>query len=364
MGVGLFYAIEVLRAFWLTLPITTIYYLRYFDLTAIGFFEAALAFTVFVLEIPSGMLSDRIGHRMVASVGLVLFGAAMLVIGTMPATVPFLIAFIVWGAAEAFTSGAYQSALYEHVRSHGESYQDVKAKSGVLRGVTVVCASLIGAFLFTISPGLPFVIYGVVLILAGVLIRMLRADVHAREPFRFTTNGLGEVFWFAVMLFAAFQAFVILIQRPLLVEAGYSIIGLGIVMAVLFGIGWSSHRLIKGRSITPMNMAGAGLLGALALVAISLITTPLVVLPLVVFRIARDLHDIQVEIVVHERVPNAMRATYFSILSAIGNAAQAIVLIAIGAMAGVFGLSFAALSLAVLIAASSVLFAVRNRVAV
>lgn len=357
-----FYALEALRAFWLTLPITTIYYLLHFTIGTVGAFEAVLACCVFLFEIPSGILSDRVGHRAVAGTGLLLYGGALILLGSLSTRAWFLIGFALWGVAEAAISGAYQAATYEHASLIGANYRHLRTTSGIVRGVCVVIGSLLGAALFSIRPGLPFVSYGIVLIAAAALTFTLRGTSRSERTAP-TTIGivravrrpkLGRIFWYSIVAFGAIQAFVVLLQRPILVTNGFSASNLGWIMALLFGLGWASQRVLRHEHGGRAGIVLSGLIVAVALAFTGLLSGLLVLLPLVAFRIAREIQDLQVELAIQSLVPDHVRASVFSVQSSIGNLFQAALVLGTGALAQRGSLSGSLLPLAGIITIAAI----------
>lgn len=75
--------------------------------------------TVVALELPSGALADRFSARsaLVASGLLRAAGFGLWVVA--PGYTAFLAGFVLWGAASALSSGAYESLVYDAMDSHG-----------------------------------------------------------------------------------------------------------------------------------------------------------------------------------------------------------------------------------------------------
>jgi hypothetical protein len=71
----------------------------------------ALELTVFLLEVPTGVVADLVSRRLSQIVGYVLVGLAAAVLALMPSFAGFLISSAVWGAGWTFISGAAEAWL-------------------------------------------------------------------------------------------------------------------------------------------------------------------------------------------------------------------------------------------------------------
>ena len=78
----------------------------------------ALELSVFLFEIPTGVVADLVSRRLSVIIGYVLIGLGMLLEGSFPVFLTILLAQIVWGAGDTFISGAEDAWLADEV---GES---------------------------------------------------------------------------------------------------------------------------------------------------------------------------------------------------------------------------------------------------
>jgi DHA3 family tetracycline resistance protein-like MFS transporter len=78
----------------------------------------ALEASVFLFEIPTGVVADLVSRRLSVIIGYILIGLGMMLEGTFPLFLTILLAQIVWGAGDTFISGAEDAWLADEV---GES---------------------------------------------------------------------------------------------------------------------------------------------------------------------------------------------------------------------------------------------------
>ena len=354
-----FYVVEVLRALWLTLPITTIFYLNNFDFSQIGLAESLLAFSVFLLEVPSGFISDKLGHKTIASSGYVVFGSALILIGLSGNVFPlFLFGFLLWGISEALISGAHHSLLYEHIKYLKGDFQKVYLETSLLRSITVIFASLLGAFLYTIEPSLPFLIYGIVSIsIAFFLISMKHSERESDVSYHdirrslkkdLKRSGVLRVFLIGVVAFFIFQTMNVLILRPLVVESGFSVLDLGWIMALLYGVSWLVPYFFKNKRLSELKIVSLFLPVSIAFIALGFAGGIPFIFLLVVLRVFKDLIEKLAELLLQNRVSSSSRASLLSVQSSLMNLGSSLSLFAFGLIIDVHGLSIAPMVLGVM----------------
>ncbi len=97
-----------------------------------------LELSVFVFEIPTGVVADVYSRRLSIIIGYLLMGIGFLIEGFFPSFLPILLAQVVWGLGYTFTSGATQAWITDEI---GEE----PANSVFLRATQVgLFASMLG----------------------------------------------------------------------------------------------------------------------------------------------------------------------------------------------------------------------------
>ena len=74
-----------------------------------------LELTVFVGEIPTGVVADRYGRRLSVLIGLCLIGTGVATLGTVPAFWCIALGSILWGLGGTFITGAHQAWLADEI---------------------------------------------------------------------------------------------------------------------------------------------------------------------------------------------------------------------------------------------------------
>lgn len=104
---------------------------------------------VFILEVPTGALADRLGRKHSISIGSFIIGLAVLVYGSIPNFYIFLLAEFIFAVGYAFVSGADQALLYDTLKSRGEEDNSKSAmgKYDALYLVGMTVASALGGLI-------------------------------------------------------------------------------------------------------------------------------------------------------------------------------------------------------------------------
>jgi MFS transporter, DHA3 family, tetracycline resistance protein len=118
--------------------------------------------TVFLFEVPTGVVADAYSRRLSIIIGVVLIGLGFVLEGTVPRFEAILVAQLVWGIGYTFTSGATQAWISDEI---GEG----RAGAAFLRSAQVesiggVAGIALGAAIGSAAINLPIIAGGVVLV--------------------------------------------------------------------------------------------------------------------------------------------------------------------------------------------------------
>ncbi len=100
---------------------------------------------VFVLEVPTGALADRIGRKHSISLGSLIIAIAVIVYGLVPNFYIFLLAEFIFAIGYAFVSGADQALLFDTLKVSGRESESKKVMgrydATYLIGMTIASAT-------------------------------------------------------------------------------------------------------------------------------------------------------------------------------------------------------------------------------
>lgn len=106
---------------------------------------------VFIFEVPTGALADKIGRKHSIAVGSFIVACAVILYGSFPSYPIFLLAEMLFALGYAFTSGADQALLYDTLKSEGreEDSKKMLGKADAIHLLGIGLAAPIGSFLAT-----------------------------------------------------------------------------------------------------------------------------------------------------------------------------------------------------------------------
>jgi DHA3 family tetracycline resistance protein-like MFS transporter len=157
-------------SFAIAFTVTGVYFVRELGMDPLQLVltGTAMELTIFVFEVPTGVLADTVSRRLSLIVGWTLMGIAFVVVGLTGTVAVVLAAYALWGLGYTFTSGAYEAWITDEVGAEavgpvfarGERASSVGALAGI--GVSVGLAAAFGL-------GTPIVLSGLLVLAAAPL---------------------------------------------------------------------------------------------------------------------------------------------------------------------------------------------------
>jgi Major Facilitator Superfamily. len=146
-----------------------------FQLVLVG---TVLELTVFLFEIPTGMVADLKSRKLSIVIGYFLIGAGFLLEGLFPSFFAVLISQVLWGIGYTFTSGAVQAWIVDEI---GES----RAAGAFVNGAKAANLGNLLAIPFSILAGyravqLPIITGGLGMIGLAILLALKMTEINYR----------------------------------------------------------------------------------------------------------------------------------------------------------------------------------------
>ena len=170
-NIKLAYLITVFEYSWFWIPIWVLYYLRFTNFAGFGFIESVLYVTVVLMEIPTGAIEDLIGKKKTIIASLFLGFLGNLIMGLAQSFSHLAIGVFIAGISVALMSGSFEAFIYDTLLSLGKKdrYEKVLGNISSLIMITLGTVSLVGGFLYSIYPGLPFILMAIMKLFAIVV---------------------------------------------------------------------------------------------------------------------------------------------------------------------------------------------------
>lgn len=194
--------IYILDRCWFWLPIWLFFYLLFTNYTGVAILDATMLFFFFLAEIPSGIFADRFGKKTTLIIAWLFMGIATIVMGYSPNFTVLFLTQIFVGLGRAFRSGAQEAMVYDTLKTlrQEKRYRSYLGYLQTLGIITLAVTSILGGYLYTLDPKLPFVLNGLTGLLAALFSCFLiepKADVIALSFKKYWHNfqaGLKQFF--------------------------------------------------------------------------------------------------------------------------------------------------------------------------
>ena len=198
-------------AFWLIVTVNQVYYVQQVGMSPLQLvlMGTLLEISVFVFEVPTGVLAYLKSRRLSIIIGYFLMGAGFILEGSLPLVWAVAVAQVLWGLGFTFTSGATEAWIADEVGDDqaGEAY----VRGNQWGNIGALAAIPVSVWLGGQALNLPSLAggAGLVLIAFGLIIIMPETGFHPAPP--------GERSSWGQMLGTLRQARQMTRRRPLLV---------------------------------------------------------------------------------------------------------------------------------------------------
>jgi DHA3 family tetracycline resistance protein-like MFS transporter len=158
-----------------------LYQIQYVGLTPLQLVlvGTTLEATVFLCEIPTGIVADVYSRRLSVILGVFLIGVAYLVAAVFPAFAVLLLANVLWGIGYTCTSGAYEAWLVDELGQARAG--DAFVRAGQVARAVAIVAIPVSAGLGSYHLALPILAGAVVVLLTGGFL-LLWMPEHGFSP--------------------------------------------------------------------------------------------------------------------------------------------------------------------------------------
>ena len=130
--------------------------------------------TVFLFEVPTGIVADVYSRRLSIVIGLFVMGAAIVFVGSVPEAWAVILGWSVWGFGYTFTSGAADAWLADEIGV--DKVRPVYLRSAQLSRVVSLVGIAVSVALGLVAVWLPIVIGGCVIAATGVAVVLMMPE--------------------------------------------------------------------------------------------------------------------------------------------------------------------------------------------
>lgn len=165
-----FLATQLTHSLIFTIPIWIVFYQNYVTPIQLGVIVMLTYAVQMIMELPSGALADLIGRRTTILFSFLLGAISYLLIPFGTSYLYFIIINIILGVSDSFRSGAEEAMVYDtykEVDSH--EFEKVNSKGNLVYQTGLIIGTITGGLLYNVNVYIPFVFYGMSLLVGFVL---------------------------------------------------------------------------------------------------------------------------------------------------------------------------------------------------
>lgn len=235
---------------WFWLGNWVFYYLSFGGYPAVAILDSGMVLSGLLFEIPTGAFADLVGKRKTLMLAFLLSGIGAVLMGV--STSFSMLAISLWlliSGGGAFYSGTIEALLYDSMKvlKIEDEYDKKIGKLNAIRLWSMAICAVVGGFSYIISPGLPFILNGIVTLLGFIACFWLVEPKIDTEKYKLTSffeqNTLGIKALFGSDYLKRLSLFLVatggmciviynVLDDLLAVEYGYSPMGISVLFSI------------------------------------------------------------------------------------------------------------------------------------
>lgn len=341
----------LLQSFMFYVPVLTIFLNSELNnLLYVSILFSAKSITVFLLEIPTGYISDHISRKRSIIIGTILYIVSMLIFVICPNFVFLFIAQVIFGVAETLSSGSDQALFFDNFRHIGKEdyYQKYYANLTFVSMIIVCTSFVLGGMAYSFNKKSVFLLTAIFMAISMVFLIPLKEYPYKTDELeaKLSISSLlekaklirHESMWFKFFLFfgsiaeAAILSVYLYLIPIMLQKAQVPSKYFGIIYAVsaiLYGLGTKMTSFFA--KFIKNIMLPLILISMLFMVLGGVNSVYFIILSVGVFRLLWGGFDLIFRTRLNSELKNSsIRATSISISNSITNAASTIFVLAFG----------------------------------
>jgi MFS family permease len=249
-----------------------------------GLLKSIYYFTVMAVEVPFGVIADRLGRRLTLLLGALGYSASCALYAGGRSFWWYAAAELCAASGTAFQSGADSALVYDSFAADGRAHEFARARGAMeATGLAGAAVAFPLAGLLVTRDGDPTATYWVTsgIALVGVVVSLLMREpprqqhshvrAHMAETFRdlFRVRGLLPTLAFSALVYLALRAANALVWNPVLEAASvplglYGILTAAVTLLAAF-TAWRAHSWLRWTGELWLTLVSAGSVAAMFL---------------------------------------------------------------------------------------------------
>lgn len=224
-------AYKLLTNLWFLGAVWLYFYRIYITDRQVGLLDSMSFAIGLIAEVPSGALADRFGRDKLVKLGYIMFGTGLLIQVVLTSFPFFVFGQSVIMIGTSFVSGADDALFYRNLNFNESSreWRRLVTRGSQIALVGTLFASVIGGYLHTINPRIPWILTAASLISSSLIIWSIKDDRAKKTKQSFTSeikNYLDDIY----IGFSQFRL------KKLRIYVPYMIAVQGVIYAADFGL--------------------------------------------------------------------------------------------------------------------------------
>ena len=153
----------------------------------------ALELSVFLAEVPTGIVADLVSRRLSVIIGFIIMGLGFFIEGLFPVASVIIATQAVWGLGFTFISGAQDAWLADEIGT--ENLTEAFLRGSQIGRIASISGTFIAAGLALFSVGLPLRVGGLGVIFLGLLLVFVMPENNFRPTAAGDVQGAGQQIW-------------------------------------------------------------------------------------------------------------------------------------------------------------------------
>lgn len=320
--------------------------------------------TMFVMEIPTGVIADLYGRRVSYLISCILTVCGCVVYGCSTTIGGFIVAEVILAVGMTFSSGAFKAWFVDRMKhfGHTERLTKVFARMSYFGACGSIVSAIAGSYLYVITPSMPWFACGVVAavtVLCAYRIKeeyFVSGEVSLQSHFSFTRSAVKDfrryavesgVFRFVMGMSAAMYVFIAapnMQWQPFLGDIvgevqKFGFLFFAIRISVMAGAKAAPY-LVRNQASEQFVLICTHVGTAVALICSATLQNPwMVVVWFMLHEFGRGVTSPILDAYLHEHISSHQRATMDSCVSVVRHVAGAIGLLFGGLLAKHIGIS-------------------------
>ncbi|MFZ0546446.1 MAG: MFS transporter, partial [Candidatus Promineifilaceae bacterium] len=150
-----------------------------------------LELSVFICEIPTGIVADMYSRRLSVVIGYFLIGVGFMIEGSFPIFGIILLAQVIWGIGATFTSGAEEAWLADEMGE--ERLSQIYIRGSQLAQIGTLVGIGISVLLGQVTLGLPMVVGGFLIVLLAIFLWLFMPETNFKPAESMERQGWGQM---------------------------------------------------------------------------------------------------------------------------------------------------------------------------